>query len=334
MSKRIAGFDLVRSLAVLLVVSGHIRHLCLPNFNGDNPVLYLVTSFGHFGVIIFFGLSGILVSKRMHLISSYRHVSNFLVLRLYRVYVVLIPALLLTYLLDSCATSLKLYDNIEAYEILSQLSNPETRLTANNLMFNLVSLQTFYASFYGSNGPLWSLSLEVWFYIFGALVALDRRWILLSLPLIWVYPMWIAYFVFWYMAPILVNVFSHKNRLVFFVTTILFLWIHVQKYPLIDFGYMMYFIVNFKYVVRLSGNRLSSFLAKISYSLYAYHYPILLFTVFFIFSDSVKNLSIDEVIGLLIILSSIIGVLYYLVEGSSWSSKIYKKLQNRAAIDI
>ena len=57
--------DLIRGSAALLVVMGHLRSLMFESWNGGNIfkiIFYAVTSLGHQSVIVFFVLSGFLIT--------------------------------------------------------------------------------------------------------------------------------------------------------------------------------------------------------------------------------------------------------------------------------
>jgi len=326
--KRDRGFDFVRASAILMVLAGHLRHLVVPNYEGGllKGIPYFFTSFGHFGVIIFFGLSGVLIHKRMNSIVTLKDFISFISIRLFRIYCVLVPALIFTVLIDLSADSLELYEGIEKYAIISQESNPSLRLNLSTLLINLFSFQTFFGPYLGSNGSLWSLSYEVWFYIAGGLFYYKRFLILATIPLVLVQPIWGLYLVFWLVVPYLIR-FGHKSLVLFIISTLILGLIHYCRPLYIDVIYMLYFIVNFEYVIKFQGNRLTSYFAKISYSLYVFHYPILLFLVFLLFPGRIKSLAFIDICVILTILFVTIEVLYRLFEGNNFILKIYNKLR-------
>src|SRR5437870_4126829 len=109
-SRALDHFDVVRGFAALTVVVGHIRGLffanwvSLPSYS-RTPVLnlfYFLTGLGRQAVMVFFVLSGFFIGWSV--ISSVRSGRwswrGYLVRRLTRLGIVLVPALLLTALWD------------------------------------------------------------------------------------------------------------------------------------------------------------------------------------------------------------------------------------------
>lgn len=326
--KRNRGLDLVRAIAITMVLAGHLRHLIAPNYNGGllQGIPYFVTSFGHFGVILFFGLSGVLIQKRMKKISTSEDFLNFIYVRVYRIYSVLLPALFFSYLIDLIADSTGLYDGIENYSIISQESNPSTRLGPSTILINILSLQTFLGPYLGSNGSLWSLSYEVWFYIVGGLYYYKRYLIVAALPLVALQPIWGLYFLFWLSAPYFVR-YGHQSLCAFIISTCLLSLFHYARPSYIDIIYVLYFFLNFKFVTGFPGNKLADYLAKISYTLYVFHYPILLFLVFFLFPQRIKSLSVLDTTLILALLFLCIECLYRMFEGNPLILRFYNKLR-------
>jgi peptidoglycan/LPS O-acetylase OafA/YrhL len=168
--------DLLRGLAALEVFVGHCRTLFfvsvgeVTHLNLFTKGLYLLTSFGHQSVIIFFVLSGFLVSSSIF--KAYRENRwswrIYLVNRLSRLEVVLLPALILCFLLDTLGIYLfgegGVYSgngfgsNLIAFSVNDRLS---FRIFLGNILF----LQNISVPTFGSNSPLWSLTHEFWYYI-------------------------------------------------------------------------------------------------------------------------------------------------------------------------
>jgi peptidoglycan/LPS O-acetylase OafA/YrhL len=171
-----AHLDAIRGLAALAVLAGHVRLLFLvPYGNLSRPgafwrVFYFLTGFGHEAVIIFFVLSGLLVSASVFRDGdrggwSWR---DYLIRRCSRLYVVLIPGLLLTVLWDRCGAQLfpdhLIYaGHTETESVLNYA--PRDSLGPLTLLGNLLFLQTIFVLPFGTNGPLWSLSNEFWYYM-------------------------------------------------------------------------------------------------------------------------------------------------------------------------
>ena len=166
--------DLIRGLAALLVCMEHWRNLLFVDFNQLHAnkallsVFYVVTSVGHEAVMIFFVMSGYLISG-----SIFRLVESgkwswrlYLTHRLVRLWIVLLPALVLGAILDN--VGLRLYLNPALYAGLTgthMLGNVADTLHPHIFFGNVFFLQTIFVPSFGSNSPLWSLANEFWYYI-------------------------------------------------------------------------------------------------------------------------------------------------------------------------
>jgi peptidoglycan/LPS O-acetylase OafA/YrhL len=128
----------------------------------------------------FFVLSGYLVGNSvLNSIAKDRWSwPEYLIRRLTRLEVVLIPALLLTAVLDFAGSRISpIYGEVQSAH------------TWKNFFGCVVFLQEVLKTIlpFGSNGPLWSLSYEFWYYILFPLVALiliKRRNLLLLIPFV------------------------------------------------------------------------------------------------------------------------------------------------------
>jgi peptidoglycan/LPS O-acetylase OafA/YrhL len=129
----------------------------------------VATSFGHDAVIVFFVLSGYFIASTvvkdtMHNQWSWgRYASQ----RLVRLYLVLIPGLILTVFWDQIG--LHTFADSPVYNGAAQswkhdYFNVAARSTLKGLIGNLAYLQPMYVHPYGSNDALWSLSYEFWYY--------------------------------------------------------------------------------------------------------------------------------------------------------------------------
>ncbi|MDR7079140.1 peptidoglycan/LPS O-acetylase OafA/YrhL [Neobacillus niacini] len=162
--------DLVRGISAILVVMEHLSSRLFVGYgNLENPnllvkFLYLLNFLGNPAVIIFFVLSGLFISRSV-LIAVFENIwswKSYLINRFSRLFIVLIPALILTFILDSFASNFLGY---ESYD--NSFSN------LKEFIGNLLFLQGVFVGFYGSNAPLWSLSYEFWYYmLFPLLIGL------------------------------------------------------------------------------------------------------------------------------------------------------------------
>ena len=174
---RLDNLDLLRGIAAFLVLSGHLRSYIFQNYGKLAQVslleetFYFATGLGHQAVIIFFALSGFLVGgKVLDDILTHRFSwSHYLVRRLTRLWIVIIPTLILTLLLDNIGIQLTKgigYDGqyYQMYDFgpYSSVGVDHSFLT---LLGNLGFLQTIFVPAFGSNGPMWSLANEFWYYV-------------------------------------------------------------------------------------------------------------------------------------------------------------------------
>ena len=168
------SLDLIRAMAASAVMVGHLRTLFFLDFEHLQSkslplrVLYFFTGFGHQAVIVFFVLSGFLISStviRSHGLGKWSW-RAYAVNRATRLYVVLVPGLLLGFFWDRLGSWLFAAKGIYAHP-LSDLGPalPLKNLTLGNFLGNLLFLQTILSETFGSNGPLWSLANEFWYYV-------------------------------------------------------------------------------------------------------------------------------------------------------------------------
>ena len=170
------AFDAVRALAALTVMIGHVRALFFVPFGQvSHPTIiarafYFITGFGHQAVMVFFVLSGLLVGRScVAAVKDNRWTwGHYLLRRLTRLYVVLLPALLLTVAWDEWG--IRLFRATGVYSALPSDSFILPQSIIHNLSWsifagNIAFLMTVVVPPLGSNGPLWSLSNEFWYYI-------------------------------------------------------------------------------------------------------------------------------------------------------------------------
>jgi peptidoglycan/LPS O-acetylase OafA/YrhL len=155
--------SLLRGLAAVEVVAAHLRAQLFPGLKTlPDPTLWyqalaFFTGFAHQAVVLFFLLSGWLVGGSMlNKLHQPGAMLSYAIDRVTRLWVVLIPAFLLTLLLAV---------NGEAVDPrqLSLARDNEYSLTA--FAGNLFGLQDLAVPRYGGNFSLWSLTNETWYYL-------------------------------------------------------------------------------------------------------------------------------------------------------------------------
>ncbi|WP_406699013.1 acyltransferase [Singulisphaera sp. Ch08] len=171
--------DFARGLAALLVLMNHGRSLFFVNYGEAHTkslfvkFFYFFTAFGHEAVMVFFVLSGYFISSsilraRREGRWSWR---TYLVDRSTRIYIVLIPAILLTVAWDLFGMSVyprsQIYFGVDDHGLFKSpiATFYETGHLPAIIVGNLLCLQTIFVPTVGSNPALWSLCNEVFYYL-------------------------------------------------------------------------------------------------------------------------------------------------------------------------
>lgn len=185
--------DFSRWSAAFFVVLGHAAHFLAAGVGTQTDpsvavrFAYFLTGLGHAAVMVFFVISGYLVGGITfnRWMKSGPDVLDYAISRFSRIYTVLIPALILGCAMDAAGLHWldgnHLYSNVGSYPIGS-LDAVEVRLSPLVFLGNLLMMQTVHVTSLGSNGPLWSLAYEWWYYVIFCLVAagaLYRGWTLI-----------------------------------------------------------------------------------------------------------------------------------------------------------
>lgn len=204
--------NVLRAAAALAVVLGHARTLFLVDYD-DVPqgaiqaALYGASAIGHQAVVVFFVLSGYWVGGSVwtQIKDARFHWPNYLTSRLIRLWVVILPALVLTLASDTVGRhffgTMSAYSGDPGYGGVVPTTAPP--LDAFTFLGNVVFLQAIHVPTLGSNTALWSLSYEFWLYVLAPLVllvALRRRYFLcvlllglgalVGLPVLAYLPLW------------------------------------------------------------------------------------------------------------------------------------------------
>ncbi|WP_347555703.1 acyltransferase [Robbsia sp. KACC 23696] len=161
--------DAMRGAAALIVALGHARSLFFASVTGVSDAGQL--TIGDEAVMVFFVLSGYLVGGSV-IRDMGRHRwswSNYLLKRLVRLWIVLIPAVFLGIAIDAIGFHF-LAANGSIYSAPAGQTYVQTILSDQIksipiIIGNLFFLQTIVVPTVGTNSALWSLSNEFWYYL-------------------------------------------------------------------------------------------------------------------------------------------------------------------------
>jgi len=171
--------DCARFVLAATVAFAHAWHLIVEDHRDNAPLWadigYFVAGFSHASVILFFVLSGYWISR-----SVEQRIARGWVWRAYlsdrfaRVAIVLVPALLLGGLLDlTGALLLRTPTHLGVTDTYVLRTDVVANLAWPVWLGNLALLQDIVVRPLGSNGPLWSLGWEWWFYLWYPALALS-----------------------------------------------------------------------------------------------------------------------------------------------------------------
>jgi peptidoglycan/LPS O-acetylase OafA/YrhL len=172
--------DAMRFFAALAVVLGHAQALVwAPPARGEQMAPWSWTftqlsNFGHQAVMVFFVLSGFWISHSVaRQLDGERFWPNFLTARLSRLLIVVIPGLAFGALLDVLGAGV--FHGVAYWGGLGLRSMADgvySYLTPGVIAGNLLFLQNFAVHTPGTNGAMWSVGFEFWYYLwFAALTA-------------------------------------------------------------------------------------------------------------------------------------------------------------------
>ncbi len=154
-------FDSFRFAAALIVLLSHASYI---PYTGAS--LHWLYAYGHVAVMAFFVLSGYVIAFTVD--KKHTAMDDYMVARLARLLSVMIPAMLLTPVLDSLGT----HFSQETYQHIPN-SHPWLRVLAT-LLFMQESWSLSLSYF--SNTPLWSIAYEFWYYILFGLAVFSSGW--------------------------------------------------------------------------------------------------------------------------------------------------------------
>jgi peptidoglycan/LPS O-acetylase OafA/YrhL len=301
-------------MAALLVLASHARHFGLEDYASQASagliatLFYGATALGHQAVIIFFVLSGFLISGSVSrsVAAGRWQWRDYLSRRLARLWTVLLPCLALTAAVDLAAihlTASRFYDG----DLTFYSSGPGPSGAVHDpatFVANVLFLQGLVSPVFGSNGPLWSLANEFWYYLlFAALFRVaPARWrtvvlltsalaaysigFLLDERLLYLWPAWLVGYGVLRLLPTVTRWRAAAPRLTTFGGLTIAAGLAVPAAllagnpPLADLtlALAVAFVVLLLATIRSAPSPLrllADGLARISYSLYLSHFPVL-----------------------------------------------------------
>lgn len=167
--------DLLRALAAFMVLAEHWRNFFFVDFSQLHishhrmfALPYALTATGHEAVIIFFLLSGFLICGsvlRMLKRNAWTW-RGYATHRLVRLWIVILPGLLLGAMWDTLGVSVQHTRSLYLGDAANHMMHNVAYQRQITVFFgNLFFLQGLTVPTFGSNGALWSLANEFWYYL-------------------------------------------------------------------------------------------------------------------------------------------------------------------------
>jgi len=304
-------FDLTRFIAALFVVFGHGMSRFFGAFSWESePSIIeiafrtLLSGYGSQGVTIFFILSGYFIGMSViKQIESNRFTyKNYILKRAIRLWIVLIPGLFLTLFFDAIGLFFFVEDLMYSGRgIVGSITRDD--LTLIGWIANAFFLQTILVDPFGTNGALWSLSNEFWYYAacpFVIYLTAGTRALLSSIILILIltaigieitklFPLWLLGVAVFMLSRKEVIIGKLKNKKYLYIVALFFVFIaiafrissgfdqDIERYIVgLAFSLVMLVVLaNDRPLVNDKNNFICFTLASFSYSLYVIHTPIL-----------------------------------------------------------
>lgn len=172
----------MRAVLALTVAFGHLWGLLIEDYRPTASLLiragYFLAGFAHSAVILFFVLSGYWIARSVtgRAERGWRW-DDYLIDRVARLGIVLVPALAIGGALDWLGYSvlaLPTHHGLTGAWVFTQ--DLSQSLTVRALIGNLLFLQHLIVPPFGSNGPLWSLAFEFWYYLWFPALYLALRY--------------------------------------------------------------------------------------------------------------------------------------------------------------
>ena len=300
------ALDILRALAAFFVVTNHIGEALFVFDNNLDPFNLFMFQFlylGHHAVMLLFVVSGFLIGRAaiQCFTTDKQKVFDYGVDRITRIYVVLIPALIIGCVCDQI---------LLAVSTGSEFDYVAQRTGLLIFLGNILGLQTILVPTFGSNGPLWSLACELWYYfmlpaflvaLFGkdprnrliALVAFVGALFFISDDIFHYGGIWCIGIACWIPRRALLPKWLAWSVMVAFLASANneLLWANGWGFPhIVGTAVSVALIINAhrhdhvtQKAKRLS---LSKFFAGFTFSLYLYHYPPLMILLAFLMNNN------------------------------------------------
>jgi peptidoglycan/LPS O-acetylase OafA/YrhL len=342
--------NLVRWAAALVVVLGHVD-MCLGQFSGNPKQLI---SFGYLGahshaaVVIFFVLSGYVVAfttAKKTTSGNYRFRTYFLD-RWSRIYSVLLLAIMFTLIVDFIGRSF-----IPIYSDPSFIPQSDFALRLFANIFALQGIQGYRIQL-GSNPALWSIGYEFIFYMLYGLLFFKnqlfrRSWvafIVFTIALVVIGWKMAIYFGIWCMGVLAYRVTCMSSITDLKVKPWLLLLILIAANHLINFNNFlglpeilqdilfagitaMILVVNLPHPSHWQI-QVNAYLAEFSYSLYAFHMPIIFFLCSLFFDKFFKNI-LGFYPGILLLFACFMASRIFFILGES-RRDVFRRIGDRS----
>lgn len=282
--------------------------------------------FGHEAVLLFFVLSGFVIHLRYSKnICKYGNETKFdwlpyLKRRARRILPPLFFALLITFLLDSIGRywGFSIYSGHTFSENINQ--NITHDYSIPTLIGNILFVMKFYVPIFGSNGPLWSLAYEWWFYLLYPIFFLITKRSLyiatalliacLLLAMFNYFPILLFNKVFglmlcWWLGGLLADVYTQRIRIPYLLLSLPALllfplilgYCNNIRFELISLLWALAFTGTFSFLffcqekgIKLKALESLKWLGDLSYSLYVIHMPIIVFISGWLMNTNKGNL--------------------------------------------
>lgn len=333
--------NLVRWLAALTVVFGHVD-MYLGLFGGGKPENW--AAFGYFGdhahaaVIVFFVLSGYVVTYAAEKKTAARDYGfrDYFLDRWSRIYSVLLAAILVTLILDFIGGMAS-----NAYRDPALIPQDDFML---RLIANVLGVQGVwgYRIQFGSNPALWSVGYEfIYYLLFGTLFfskSLFRQRgmavLIVTLALGLIGWKMAAYFCIWMLGVLAYYLSCSRVLRKLVASSWLLLLAMLGANHLIVFSnilglpeflqdaifasvvaFLLCFDVKHVSSFYRQGNRINTYMADFSYSIYAFHTPVIFFLCSLLFGSFFRSVQ-PIVSGVMLTVASILiaRVLFYFTE--------------------